>query len=55
VDIDYSKEQILVEGNPPLADLDRVISLPLDQKPNRNFLIAISITSTMLLIGVICV
>jgi molybdopterin-containing oxidoreductase family membrane subunit len=55
VDIDYSKELVLVEGNPPLADLDKVISLPLDQKPNKSFLIAISITSTMLLIGAICV
>ncbi|MDR3611491.1 MAG: polysulfide reductase NrfD [Ignavibacteriaceae bacterium] len=55
MDIDYSKELVQVEGNPPLAELDRVISLPLDQKPNKNFLIAISITSTMLLIGVICV
>jgi Ni/Fe-hydrogenase subunit HybB-like protein len=55
VDIDYSKELVLVEGNPPLADLDKVISLPLDQKPNKSFLIAISITGTMLLIGAICV
>jgi Ni/Fe-hydrogenase subunit HybB-like protein len=55
VDIDYSKELVLVEGNPPLADLDRVISLPLDQRPNKNFLIAITITSIMLLIGIVCV
>lgn len=55
MDIDYSKELVQVEGNPPLAELDRVISLPLDQKPNKNFLIAITITGTMLLIGVICV
>jgi molybdopterin-containing oxidoreductase family membrane subunit len=55
VDIDYSKELVQVEGNPPLAELDRVISRPLDQKPNKNFLIAITITGTMLLIGVICV
>jgi Ni/Fe-hydrogenase subunit HybB-like protein len=55
VDVDYSKELALVEGNPPLAELDRVISLPLDQKPDKKFLIAISITGTMLLIGAICV
>ena len=55
MDIDYSKELVLVEGNPPLVDLDKVISLPLDQKPNKSFLIAISITGTMLLIGAICV
>lgn len=55
MDIDYSKELALVEGNPPLVELDRVISLPLDQKPNKSFLIAISITGTMLLIGAVCV
>jgi molybdopterin-containing oxidoreductase family membrane subunit len=55
VDVDYTKELALVEGNPPLAELDRVISLPLDQKPDKKFLIAISITGTMLLIGAICV
>jgi molybdopterin-containing oxidoreductase family membrane subunit len=55
VDIDYSKELILVEGNPPLADLDNTISRPLDQKPDKTFLVAISITGTMLLIGAICV
>jgi molybdopterin-containing oxidoreductase family membrane subunit len=55
VDIDYSKDIALVEGNPPLAELDRVISIPLDQKPDKSFMIAISITGTLLLIGVICV
>jgi len=55
VDIDYSKELVLVEGNPPLADLDNTISRPLDQKPDNTFLVAISITGTMLLIGAICV
>ena len=55
MDIDYSKELALVEGNPPLAELDRVIALPLDQKPNKSFLIAISVTGSMLLIGAICV
>ena len=55
MDIDYSKELILVEGNPPLADLDNTISRPLDQKPDKTFLVAISITGTMLLIGAICV
>ena len=55
MDIDYSKELVLVEGNPPLADLDNTISQPLDQKPDKTFRIAISITGTLLLIGVICV
>ncbi len=54
-DLDYTKEPVLVEGNPPLRDIDRDISLPMDTKPNKNFFIAISISSTFLLIGAICV
>ena len=55
MEVDYSKETTLIEGNHQLADLDRVIALPMDQKPDRLFKIVISITSTMLLIGVVCV
>jgi Ni/Fe-hydrogenase subunit HybB-like protein len=55
VDIDYTKELELVEGNPPLADLDNTISQPLNQKLDKTFFIAISISGTLLLIGVICV
>ncbi len=55
MEVDYSKELTLIEGNPKLADLDRVIALPMDQKPDRLFKIILSITSTMLLIGIVCV
>jgi molybdopterin-containing oxidoreductase family membrane subunit len=55
MEVDYSKEIKLIEGDHQLADLDRVIALPMDQKPDRLFKIVISITSTMLLIGVVCV
>jgi molybdopterin-containing oxidoreductase family membrane subunit len=55
MEVDYSKELTLIEGNSQLSELDRVISLPMDQKPDRLFKIVISITSIMLLIGVLCV
>jgi len=55
MEVDYSQELTLIEGNPQLAELDRVIALPMDQKPDRLFKIAISVTSTMLLIGVVCI
>ena len=55
MEVDYSKELTLIEGNSQLSELDRVIALPMDQKPDRLFKIVISITSSMLLIGVVCV
>jgi molybdopterin-containing oxidoreductase family membrane subunit len=53
--VDYSKEITLIEGNPSLAELDRVIALPMDQKPGRSFKIVLSITSSLLIIGVVCI
>lgn len=53
--VDYTREMPVVEGNPPLAEIDRVISAPMDERPNRNFFIALTISSTLLLIGAVCV
>ncbi len=55
MNIDYSQELPLIEGRITLADIDRLIAKPLDEKPDKKFFIALSITSTLLLIGVICV
>ena len=55
MNIDYSQELPVIEGRITLADIDRLIAKPLDEKPDKKFFIAISITSTLLLIGVICV
>ena len=52
---DYSVELALVEGNPPLRDLDEVISAPIDSRPSHKYHIALAITSSLLLIGAICV
>ncbi|MFO7446606.1 MAG: NrfD/PsrC family molybdoenzyme membrane anchor subunit [Ignavibacteriaceae bacterium] len=48
---DYSKELPLVEGNPPLREIDVVITRPMEEKPNRNFFIAMAISVGALLIG----
>jgi molybdopterin-containing oxidoreductase family membrane subunit len=55
VNIDYSQELPVIDGRITLADIDRLIAKPLDEKPDRKFFIALSITLTLLLIGVICV
>ncbi len=51
--VDYRIEPQLVEGNPALRDIDDVISEPLNTKPTKGYFIALSITITMLMMGVI--
>ncbi|MCX7876165.1 MAG: polysulfide reductase NrfD [Melioribacteraceae bacterium] len=46
--VDYSHEISVVEGKPALRELDDLIIKPLETKPNKNFLIALSITLGML-------
>jgi len=55
VNIDYSQELPVVEGRLTLADIDRLIAKPLDEKPDRKFFMALSVTLTLLFIGVISV
>jgi Ni/Fe-hydrogenase subunit HybB-like protein len=55
VQVDYSKEAVVVEGNLRLAEIDRIISKPIDERPNKKYLLLLTISSGMLLIGAICV
>lgn len=50
--IDYSVEKSVIEGSPTLASINDAVSKPMETLPDKNFYIAISITITMLLIGV---
>lgn len=52
--IDYSVEKSVIEGSPTLASINDVVSKPMETLPDKNFYIAISITITMLLIGLAC-
>jgi len=51
--IDYTQEIPVVEGRPTLKEINELIAKPLDQKPDKKFYIAISITLTMLIIGAV--
>lgn len=53
--VDFSKELSVVEGTPSLRSIDDIISLPMETKPDKKFFIAISITSTLLMIGLFCI
>lgn len=53
LDATYTKELPLVENNPKLADLDKLIMLPTQTKPTKGWWFAFGISSTALLIGAI--
>ena len=50
---DYTVEPSVVEGKPSFQQIDNLISKPLEQLPDKKFMIAISITGTMLMIGAV--
>lgn len=51
--IDYTKNEVNVQGTRSLKEIDDLIVAPLDRIPDKKFFIAIGFTSTLLLIGVI--
>jgi Ni/Fe-hydrogenase subunit HybB-like protein len=51
--LDYTHEVPVIEGKPPLRELDELISKPLNTKPDRKFYIALSISGSMLALLVI--
>jgi molybdopterin-containing oxidoreductase family membrane subunit len=53
--LDYSQEIPVVEGGLRQAHIEELVAKPLDTKPDKKFLIAISISGSLLLLGVICV
>lgn len=53
--VDYTRDAVLVEGNPPLAEIDRVVSIPMNETPSRKFFLALTISSSLLLFGLFCI
>lgn len=51
--IDYSKEAPPIAGKLSLAEIEELVAIPLDTKPDKKFYIALSISGTALLIGAI--
>ena len=54
MNIDYSQELPVVEGGLKQAHIEELVAKPLDTKPDKKFLIAISISGSLLLIGATC-
>lgn len=53
--IDYTKTPPLIEGNPPLSKIDDSIAMPMEKLPSKKYFIALGITLTMLMTGVVAV
>lgn len=53
--IDYSQESAIIEGKPSLREIDDTIIKPLFTKPDKKYYIALAITTSMLMIGAVCV
>jgi len=51
--VDYSQELAVIEKRPSLREIDEIISKPLETKPDKKYYLALSITITMLMIGVV--
>lgn len=51
--VDYSQELAVIEKGPSLREIDEIISKPLETKPDKKYYLALSITITMLMIGVV--
>ena len=53
MNIDYSQEAPAVAGRLTLAQIEELVAKPMDTKPDRKYLIAISISLTALMFGAI--
>lgn len=53
--VELIEEISVIEGKPSLRSIDDIIAKPLETKPDKKYYIALGFTSTLLLIGVICV
>jgi Ni/Fe-hydrogenase subunit HybB-like protein len=54
VNIDYSQEAPVVAGRLSLVQIEELVAQPMDLKPDKKYFIALSISSSILLIGAIC-
>lgn len=51
--VDYSQELSVIENKPSLRQIDDVISKPLESKPDKKYYMALGVTVTMLMIGIV--
>ncbi len=55
MEVDYTREPALVEGNLRLAEIDQIIARPMEERPGKKYFIALTISTSALLIGALCI
>lgn len=55
MNIDYSQELPVVDGRLTLREIDDLIARPMDERPNKKYLMALTFTLSLLFIGAISV
>ncbi len=55
MELDYTSEIAVVEGDLRRAEIDKIIARPMEEKPGKKYLIALTISSGALLIGALCI
>jgi Ni/Fe-hydrogenase subunit HybB-like protein len=53
-EIDYSVEPVLVEGGLSRSEIEQIVAKPMDTKPTKKYLIALTISTSFLLFGAVC-
>ena len=54
MNIDYSQEAPIVEGGITRAEIQALVTKPMEERPNKKYFIAISISLTALIFGAVC-
>lgn len=52
--VDYSREMPVIEGDLTRAEIEQIVAKPLDTKPTKKYLIALSVSVSFLLVGAVC-
>lgn len=52
--VDYTREIPVVQGGLSRAEIEEIVAKPMDTKPTKKYLIALSISGSFLLFGAIC-
>ena len=52
--VDYSREITLVEGGLSRSEIEQIVAKPMETKPTKKYLLALSISVAFLLFGAIC-
>jgi Ni/Fe-hydrogenase subunit HybB-like protein len=52
--VDYTKEIPVVEGGLSRAEIEQIVAKPMDTKPTKKYLMALSVSASFLLFGAVC-